>query len=109
MRGLGALGRPLVCPSISASICGSKRGDIGGNPSKKITALSGLRRACSSSMTERIASALLGVIPKLSSAAASSQPPRHIRFRSQGLREEDRFQASSVLGLGKLVAHDRKL
>ena len=71
-------------------------GDIGGSPSKMITAFSVLRRPISSSMTERIASALLGVIPKLSSAAASSQSPRHTRFRSQGLLEEDRFQASSL-------------
>jgi hypothetical protein len=56
MRGLGALGRPLVCPSISVSICGSSRGDIGGNPSIMITAFSVLRRASSSSMTDKIAS-----------------------------------------------------
>jgi hypothetical protein len=60
--GLGALGRPFVSPSISANICGSSRGDIGGNPSIMITAFSVLRRASSSSMTERIASVLLGVV-----------------------------------------------
>jgi hypothetical protein len=88
MRGLGALGRPLVSPSISVSICGSSRGDIGGNPSKMITAFSVLRRASSSSMTDKIASGAVVTVnlPRLQASnylfkATHHEPPANFDHR----------------------------